>query len=451
MFRHTLSVAAVAALWLSIAPTSPALAQADGYDLYVSSRDNNSVKRYDGVTGAYLGDFVPSGSGGLALTQEVAFGPDGRLYVSGRGTSAILVYDPRTGAFLGEFTSGYTLDEPTKMTFGPDGMLYVSQWGQSKSSVARFDAQTGEFIDEATGNLNDPMGHAWDADGNLYVIGFGSRDVRRYTPDGEFIDVFVSSFNLEGPVNLWFAGDALFIIDWQRGAVLEYDGATGAYRSTLVTGMTRAEGWTYDPSGRLYVADWADDVVDQYNAETGEFLGVFVSSGGLSTPNSIAFGERFPDFRLDAPAEDLLLEAGASVTTTIAVDPDRDLAFDEPVVLSCSGLPGGAACSFTPTEVIPGAGGASAELTITSPVPSSAATVAAAALAGVFLLLLAAGRRRAIPARGWSGFGAALFVLAVMSTCGTERPPPTSVRVTITGTAGDLVHSTTVDLLVDGL
>ncbi|UCH65247.1 MAG: hypothetical protein JSW63_11685 [Ignavibacterium sp.] len=62
---------------------SPQMLSQINQDIYVSSRNTNSVKVFDGTTGEYKDDFVPPGSGGLSATQEVAFGPDGNLYVSG--------------------------------------------------------------------------------------------------------------------------------------------------------------------------------------------------------------------------------------------------------------------------------------------------------------------------------------------------------------------------------
>ena len=271
-------------------------------DLFVSSRNTNSVKRYDGETGAYLGDFVASGAGGLRATQEVAFGLDGHLYVSGRGNTAILKFDGQTGAFIEPFTSGYTLDNPTKMTFGPDSLLYVSQWGQEQSTVARFDAVTGVFVDEITPDLNQPMGHAWDADTTLYVVSFGSRDVRRYDRQGTLIDVLVSSSFLQGPVNLWFDGDDLLVVDWQTGSVKRFDGQTGAFKENFITGLTNAEGVTVGPDGALYLCDWQQNRVNRYDAQTGAFQKVFASGGGLLQPNSIVFSPDTPVANEDAPA-----------------------------------------------------------------------------------------------------------------------------------------------------
>ena len=48
---------------------------AQAADLLVSSADTDQVLRYDGTTGAFLGDFVPPGSGGLSLAGYLTFTP----------------------------------------------------------------------------------------------------------------------------------------------------------------------------------------------------------------------------------------------------------------------------------------------------------------------------------------------------------------------------------------
>lgn len=285
-------LARFATLCLSVLLLVPAWAQQR--DLFVSSRNTNSVKRYHGETGAYLGDFVAPGAGGLAATQDVAFGPDGHLYVSGRENSAVKKYDRETGDFLGNFTTGYVLDNPTKMSFGPDGHLYVSQWGTSsgKRKIARFEGTTGAFLGEFTeADFNMGMDHLWDRDGRLYVVSYGSKDVRRYdATTGAFLDVFIQGNGLLGPVNLWFGdGGDLFVLDWETGRVQRFDPTTGALNATFLSGLGKAEGFAFGPNGDLFVADWDSNVINRYHPTSGALIGTFASDGGMRQPNGLAF------------------------------------------------------------------------------------------------------------------------------------------------------------------
>src|SRR5262249_12760994 len=124
-----------------------------------------------GTTGAFLGAFVPSGSGGLDHPRGLVIGPDGNLYVVGgtlTGGDAVLRFQgptgPAPGAFLGTFVaagSGGLISADTALLFGPDGEkdgkldLYVGS-SQFKtfptavpgtSEVLRYDGTTGAFVD----------------------------------------------------------------------------------------------------------------------------------------------------------------------------------------------------------------------------------------------------------------------------------------------------------------
>src|SRR5262249_35749392 len=124
-------------------------------NLYVADENGNtsnkgSIVRFDGTTGAFIDNFVASGSGGLAHAQYLVFGPDGNLYVSSENAQGaatvsgeILRYDGKTGAFLGTYVPSGSggLDLPFGMTFGADGNLYVaSSRGQA---VLRYQGPSG--------------------------------------------------------------------------------------------------------------------------------------------------------------------------------------------------------------------------------------------------------------------------------------------------------------------
>jgi hypothetical protein len=79
------------------------------------------VLRYDGTTGAFMGAFVPMGSGGLQAPVDLVFGRDGNLYVSNVFPDSVLRYDGVTGAFVDAFVPEGSggLDSPGFLVFSP--------------------------------------------------------------------------------------------------------------------------------------------------------------------------------------------------------------------------------------------------------------------------------------------------------------------------------------------
>ena len=91
-------------------------------NLYATGWSSNTVTRYDGDTGAFIDTFVTTS---LDQATDLQFGPDGSLYVASRGglNAGVDKYDGSTGAYLGNVLSA---TGTFGMAFGPDGNLYVS-------------------------------------------------------------------------------------------------------------------------------------------------------------------------------------------------------------------------------------------------------------------------------------------------------------------------------------
>src|SRR5205085_2379545 len=123
----------------------------DGH-LYVGGRYSENIIRFDIGSGVYS-VFVTTNSGGLGLPRGLAFGPDGNLYCSsddpslGWTTDTVKRYDGTTGAYLGDFVTAGSggLDNANGVAFGPEGNLYVAS--THSGQIKRYNGQTGAFID----------------------------------------------------------------------------------------------------------------------------------------------------------------------------------------------------------------------------------------------------------------------------------------------------------------
>jgi WD40 repeat protein len=167
--------------------------------LYVGDIEANNIVRYNAATGAFIDVFVPAGSGGMGqefgVPQEFVFGPDGNLYVASPATSTttnmVLRFNGRTGAFIDVFVGSDAVSNPGGLTFGPDGDLYVT----NDNGVNRYNGKTGAlihtFVRQGSGGLDGPVGIAFGPDGNFYVASSNTGEILRYNNKGRFIDAFV--------------------------------------------------------------------------------------------------------------------------------------------------------------------------------------------------------------------------------------------------------------------
>jgi len=211
-----------------------------------------------------------------------------------------------SGTYLGDFAVNPDLAINPNfrgVAFGPDRNLYVVHFNSDK--VLRFNGVTGAYIDtfvsSGSGELDRPMDMAFGPDGNMYVVseyGGNPDDVKgavlRYNgATGAFVDLFADHYPRYGiPKGLTFGPDGNLYVTENRG-VLRYDGSTGAFLDIFVASTPSLfvfRGLTFGPDGDLYLADHAHDQVLRYDGATGAPLGVFASGGGLDGPYDVVFG-----------------------------------------------------------------------------------------------------------------------------------------------------------------
>ncbi len=198
---------------------------------------------------------------------------------------------------------------------------------------------------------------------------------------------------------------------------------------------------------------------------------VTLSDNGSGSPqivllNGTGVGQN-ADFTIAAVSPSATISAGQSAAYNLAVTPFGG--FSQPVALSCTGLPRGAACSFSPNPAMPGGSNAS---TVTISTALRAMVVPGTRnvdptgwdtnmfgrpllLSVVFVLslfcLVGLARRR-----GSVAFGSAVALLLLCSACsgGSQAGVPAgtpagSYQVTVVGTSGSLSHTAAVTLQVN--
>ena len=192
-------------------------------DMLVAMNGSRCVERYDS-TGRRLGAFIR----GLDHPNALAFGPDGCFYIGTGavgGPGAVKRFDGASGRYLGDFVAvkpgqpGYLARASHLVWY--DGDLFAVSCDDSK--VHRYDGKTGAFkATVATGNPKGWITQIAVRDGAVFTTEFGEARIRRFPLDGGAPRVFVeqSGFSPWGIVfdakgRCWWSG---------TGGIANYDG-----------------------------------------------------------------------------------------------------------------------------------------------------------------------------------------------------------------------------------
>ena len=164
-----------------------------------------------------------------------------------------------------------------------------------------------------------------------------------------------------------------------------------------------------------------------------------------------------PGFGIAATLPSVNVTAGQSVTDHVTFTPNPGIGAD--MTLACSGLPAGATCTFVPTTVAAGSAQTDVVVTVVTAASSAAAAhpriVYAAWLPfmgmGVIgLLFTVPAKRRRAPAGLLLIFlFGAIGLMPACSGVSTPAPKNHTYTVTVTGTSGNVTHTTNFSLSVN--
>jgi PEP-CTERM motif len=215
-------------------------------EILVSSRVDSRVAAFSD-SGAFLGNFISSGLGGLNGPVGLRINPvSHELLVASNKNNQILRYSATTGnTFLGIFASGGNLNGPSDLAFSPTNDLYVANFGTTDfgggSTVARFQSNGTPLADFATG-LSNPTGIVFGpSPGNqVFVANFN------FGPTGNGIFRFTSAGALNpSPQTSPFLSNAQ--LAGPSGLTLGPDGKI--YAASLLNGTTGYPVVRFDPAG----------------------------------------------------------------------------------------------------------------------------------------------------------------------------------------------------------
>ncbi len=157
----------------------PAEINFNGGLLYVSDFSlggTGRVSRFDSN-----GNFVDHFATGVLGADGTSWDSNGDMLVSSFFDSSIKKYDGQTGAFLGNFVGPGVggLNGPLDNLILASGELLVSSFNNGR--IKRYDAN-GNYIDDPITGLQGPQGLQIGLDGNLYVGDFAAGQIGRYDP-----------------------------------------------------------------------------------------------------------------------------------------------------------------------------------------------------------------------------------------------------------------------------
>ncbi len=299
--------------------------------LLVGSGGDSSIKPYDETTGAFIRDFITSGSGGLLNPGSFSLAANGNLFVSSNGTNSIKEYNGTSGEYIRDLTDSNGRLVTAGNLAAKDNSLFVvtSRIPGSErdaglgSGLVTFDSGVVEY-DINTGGIVKSIGARTSSAGPIIPTGPQPVDVAIGGPNN---NLFLSSSSARrnsggiteydpttgeavggGPVAVLFSNPAaiavsdntVYYTDFSTSdfsKINRYDIATGIGNisnlsqpfindSELNGSLSLAVG----SDGNLFVGVSDTNSVKRYDGQTGNFLGNFVGSGsgGLSNPTYVA-------------------------------------------------------------------------------------------------------------------------------------------------------------------
>jgi hypothetical protein len=280
------------------------------------------------------------------------------------------------------------------------------------------------------------------------VTGAGNGIVSVFDTNGNFVSRAVTGGNSNAPWGVAFApatfgvySNDLLIGNFGDGMINVYNPTTFAYLGQLMDG-----------TGKAYVYPSLWDLQAGTSTQNGASVGTVFFTAGLANESHGLFAGIFnnatatgtPTFGASAAFSSFSVTDGSAVQAVVSAAPTYN--FSGMVNLSCTGLPLGMTCNFSPAQLsLTGTAPATTAVTIQTTMPNSAMnrTTALRGIAYALLLplvsLLGFRRRLGTSLRMLAGMLILLASVAWMSGCGDNSMNP---KATPTGAQSFMIVAT---------
>jgi DNA-binding beta-propeller fold protein YncE len=178
-------------------------------------------------------------------------------------------------------------DEPPKPQLKPSTPEVESRWRNLHLKAVEIIGEPGV----SGGQFSLPTGIAIDPWGTLYVTDSNNHRIQRITPGGDVYCIgkagtAVGEMWSPQAVAIHPAGEFFFVAE-QGMSRIQCFRFTGQSRGVM-NGFRNPAGLTFDPEGRLWVADTGNGRVVRVNIQNGQFLGGLDEKAGFRRPLSVA-------------------------------------------------------------------------------------------------------------------------------------------------------------------